>query len=82
MKAYSSASVPVSTAQLADHLAAADPNHALLELPGFLFVPGGVPIFSASGDHIGGIGIGGGSAAQDVACAEYALEQATGAGEP
>ncbi len=79
MKAYSSAAVPLSTAQLAD-LAASDPNHALTELPGFLLVPGGLPIFSAGGEHLGGIGIGGGSGEQDVACAEFAIGQLAGTG--
>lgn len=73
MKAFTSASAPYSTRLIAN-MAAKDPNHALTDVPGLLLLPGGLPIFSASGEHIGGIGIGGGSADQDEACAQAALK--------
>ncbi len=73
MKAFTSAAAPYSTKQIAD-LCASDPNHAFADIPGFLLLQGGLPIFSATGTHVGGIGIGGGSGEQDEMCAEAALQ--------
>lgn len=74
MKAFTSASVPFSTKQIAD-LVAGDPNHALTAVPGFLLLEGGLPIISESGVHIGGIGVGGGSGEQDAQCAQAGLDK-------
>lgn len=72
MKAFTSASAPFSTKQIAD-LCASDPAlQALNTIPGFLLLQGGLPILF-SGEHVGGIGVGGGSSLQDEECARFAL---------
>jgi len=72
MKAYTAASAPISTEKLAE-VNAAHPIHAFSNIPGFLLLTGGIPLFSSSGEHIGGIGIGGGSSEQDETCAQAAI---------
>lgn len=73
MKAYTSSTVPFSTKLIAD-INAKDPNHALSDIPGLLLLQGGLPIFSPNGEHLGAIGVGGGSGEQDEECAQAALK--------
>ena len=40
--------------------------------------PGGVPIITKSGAHLGGIGVSGATADQDEECAKLALSQTVG----
>ena len=71
-KAYTSAVFPMSSAEMAKY--SENPGYrAIADIPGVLLLGGGVPIFSPSGEHIGGIGVGGGYAEADEACATYAL---------
>lgn len=72
-KAYTAASFRTPTHQLAEN-AAANPAFlaSLTAIPDFTLIGGGYPI--AEGDAvIGGIGVGGGSAEQDMQVAEAAL---------
>jgi glc operon protein GlcG len=43
-------------------------------VPGTATFPGGLPILTASGKHLGRIGVSGASAEQDEACAQAALD--------
>lgn len=62
-KAYTAVASGAATAELA---ANGPPG-----LPGFVYVGGGVPL-RADGRVVGGIGVSGGTVAQDIACAEAA----------
>jgi uncharacterized protein GlcG (DUF336 family) len=70
-KAYTSAAVPMSTGDFAQ-INANTPGHVLGNIPGFVLLKGGVPIFSESGEPMGAIGVGGGSGEQDEECAKAA----------
>lgn len=72
-KAYTSATLPVSTRALAERNAA---------LPGgpygggalpVVLLPGGLPIFTKDGAHLGGIGISGATPDLDEECARAGL---------
>jgi glc operon protein GlcG len=71
MKAGTSAGFPFSSKQIAD---------IATKIPGIAFVPGiatfegGLPILTADGKHIGGIGVSGASAEQDGQCAQAGLD--------
>lgn len=71
LKAGSSAGLPFSTKQLGEFSA---------KIPGIPFVPGivtfegGLPIMTADGKHIGGIGVSGASAEQDGMCAQAGID--------
>lgn len=71
-KAYTSASVPVSTGDLAE-MNAKTPGHVFGNIPGFVLLKGGVPIISEAGEPSGAIGVGGGSGEQDEQCAFAAI---------
>jgi uncharacterized protein GlcG (DUF336 family) len=74
MKAATSASLPVSTRKFREIAK----NNALgLDLtPGMTTVAGGLPIVTADGVHLGGVGVSGGSEDQDEACAQAGLDAA------
>jgi len=71
-KAKTSSMLPVSTRQFRDIAK----NHVGgLELtPGTSTVAGGLPIITASGAHIGGVGVSGGSEDEDELCAQAGLK--------
>jgi uncharacterized protein GlcG (DUF336 family) len=43
-------------------------------VPGLAAFPGGLPVMTAGGEHIGAIGVSGGTGDQDEACAQAALD--------
>jgi glc operon protein GlcG len=71
LKANSSAMLPFSTKRLGE---------ITQRVPGFAFVPGlltfegGLPIKTAGGEHIGSIGVSGGTGEQDGLCAQAGLD--------
>jgi glc operon protein GlcG len=71
LKANTSASFPFSTKQVGE---------ITQKVPGIAFVPGivtfegGIPIKTAGGEHIGAIGVSGGTAEQDGVCAQAGLD--------
>jgi len=71
LKAHTSAAVPFSSRKFGE-VAKANPGVELV--PGTATFPGGLPILTASGKHLGGIGVSGASADQDEACAQVALD--------
>ena len=78
MKAESSARFPFPTRGLGEISFGKDGEPG--RVPGLAFIPGiaafagGLPIKTAAGDHIGGIGVSGGTADQDEVCAQVALD--------
>ena len=73
-KARSSSSLGMSTADLAS---LAEETPAIATVPGVAAIAGGVPILSADGVLIGGVGVSGASKDQDVACALAGLDDAS-----
>jgi glc operon protein GlcG len=71
LKANTSAAVPFSSRKFGE-VAKANPGVELV--PGTATFPGGLPIITASGKHLGGIGVSGASSDQDEACAQVALD--------
>jgi uncharacterized protein GlcG (DUF336 family) len=73
LKAHTSASIPVSTKELAERNLAND-NRPYLAVPGLVLLEGGLPIHTKDGQHIGAIGVSGATAELDGVCAKVGLE--------
>jgi glc operon protein GlcG len=78
MKAQSSAMFPFPTRGLGEIAFGKDgePGRTpgLAFVPGLAAFPGGLPVKTADGAHIGAIGVSGGTGDQDEACAQAALD--------
>jgi glc operon protein GlcG len=72
IKAQTSAGFPFSTKQVEEIAKTRVPGIAFI--PGIATFEGGLPIKTAAGAHIGGIGVSGASAEQDGMCAQAALD--------
>ncbi len=73
LKALTSASIPISTKELAlknEKL----PNLPYLGVPGIVLLEGGLPIITKDGEHIGSIGISGATPELDGICAQAAID--------
>lgn len=73
LKAFTSASMPVSTKDLAkrnEGLA----NGPYLAVPGIVLLEGGLPIITKDGQHIGSIGISGATPELDGICAQAGID--------
>ncbi len=70
LKAQTSAGMPRSTRELGE-INYANPARPLgiEHVPGLVVFPGGLPIMTAAGAQIGGVGVSGATADQDEACA-------------
>lgn len=73
LKAMTSASIPISTKTLAERNKKMD-NSPYSSVPGIVLLEGGLPIITKDGQHIGSIGISGGSPDLDGECAAAALK--------
>ncbi|MGB1883583.1 MAG: GlcG/HbpS family heme-binding protein [Gammaproteobacteria bacterium] len=75
LKARTSAGLPRATRALGD-IANKNPGrmHGIEQVPGLVIFPGGLPIMTAGGDHIGGIGVSGATADQDEKCAQAGID--------
>jgi uncharacterized protein GlcG (DUF336 family) len=73
LKAFTSASIPLSTKALAER-SASMPNDPYLAVPGIVLLEGGLPIITKDGQHIGSIGISGANPELDGICAQAALD--------
>ena len=74
-KARSSALSQRSTKQWGEMAFANGPSAAAF-VPGLNYFEGGLPIMSAAGEHIGGIGVSGDSGANDALCAQAGIDAA------
>jgi glc operon protein GlcG len=78
MKAQSSAWFPVPTREMQalaygkDLKGRSIPGMVLM--PGLMAMPGGLPIATADGAHVGAIGVSGGTPDEDEACAQAGLD--------
>ncbi len=73
LKALTSASIPVSTKELAERNLAND-NRPYLAVPGIVLLEGGLPIHTKDGQHLGAIGVSGATSELDGICAKAGLE--------
>ncbi len=69
LKALTSASMPISTKDLAKRNEGI-PNSPYLGVPGVVLLEGGLPILMKDGQHIGSIGISGATPELDGVCAQ------------
>jgi uncharacterized protein GlcG (DUF336 family) len=72
LKAATSAGFPFSSKQLADIAATRVPGIAFV--PGVATFEGGLPVMTASGVHIGSIGVSGAASTDDGKCAQAGLD--------
>jgi len=73
LKALTSASIPISTKDLAKRNEEI-PNGPYLGVPGIVLLEGGLPIFTQDNQHIGSIGISGATPELDGLCAQAGLD--------
>lgn len=80
MKARTSSGLPFSSRVLGEIAYGKDgePGRApgLAEVPGLAAFPGGLPIMTGDGQHIGSIGVSGATGDQDEECAQAGLDAA------
>lgn len=74
LKAMTSSSLPLSTKALAERNASLE-NKPYLAVPGIVLLEGGLPIFTKEGQHVGSIGVSGGTPEMDGLCAEAGLDK-------
>ncbi len=72
LKANTSSGFPRSTRQVGEIAQQRVPG--IVHVPGIVTFAGGLPIITASGEHIGAIGVSDGSADQDELCAQAGLD--------
>lgn len=73
LKAFTSASMPLSTKALAERNKNLD-NGPYANVPGIVLLEGGLPIITSDGQHLGAIGISGATPELDGLCAQAALD--------
>lgn len=78
LKAGTAASLGLGSGELGDKFEFSDPNRpvGMAYVDGVTVTPGGLPIYSASRQLLGGIGTSGASVDQDVACSQAGIEAA------
>jgi len=75
LKGHTSAGMPRSTRKLGEiNYSKGDRPLGIEEVPGFVVFPGGLPIMTADGEQIGGIGVSGATGDQDEACAQAGID--------
>ncbi len=73
LKAFTCASIPISTKALAERSAGMI-NSPYSDVPGIVLLEGGLPIITKDGQHIGAIGVSGASPELDGICAQAGLD--------
>lgn len=76
-KARSSAVSPRSTQQWGEMAFGGGAPGAAAFVPGIIYFEGGLPIMTAGGYHVGGIGVSGDTGANDAICAQAGIDAAT-----
>ena len=75
-KARSSAVSPRSTRQWGEMAFGGGAPGAAAFVPGIIYFEGGLPIMTAGGYHVGGIGVSGDTGANDAICAQAGIDAA------
>jgi glc operon protein GlcG len=82
MKGHTSAMLPFPTRLVAELGYGKDgapaPVPGIVEIPGIAAFAGGLPIMTAAGQQLGGIGISGATADEDEACAQAGIDAIAG----
>ncbi len=75
LKGHTASGLPRSTRELGE-MNYATPGRpvGIDQVPGFVVFPGGVPIMTAAGAQIGGVGVSGATGDQDEACAQAGID--------
>ena len=74
LKGRTSAGMPRTTRELGEiNWSRGDRPYGIEQVPGLVVFPGGVPIVTASGHQIGGVGVSGATGDQDEACAKAGI---------
>ncbi len=76
LKAETSSGFPLASRQMADVARQRAPG--IEHVPGIVIFGGGLPIITAKGEHIGAVGVSGGTPEQDEACAQAGLDAVRG----
>lgn len=76
LKAETSSGFPRSSRQMGDVARQRAPG--IEHVPGIVTFAGGLPILTAKGEHIGAVGVSGGTPDQDEACAQAGLDAVKG----
>ena len=75
LKAHTSAGFPRPTRALGEFVNKTPGQvHGIEQVPGIVIFPGGLPILTAAGAHLGGIGVSGATSDQDELCAQAAID--------
>lgn len=78
MKGHTSAMFPRATRSFAELVYGTEGKPGavpgIAEIPGIAAFPGGLPIMTATGHQIGGVGVSGATSDQDEACAQAGLD--------
>ncbi|MDA0822275.1 MAG: heme-binding protein [Proteobacteria bacterium] len=74
LKGHTASGMPRSTRKLGEINYSKDPPYGIDNVPGFVIFPGGLPILTAAGDQLGGIGVSGATGDQDEACGQAGLD--------
>ncbi len=74
LKAQTSANFPRSTRSFGEFVYRGERPHGAQHVPGVVVFPGGLPIMTADGHHIGGVGVSGATSAEDEICAQAGLD--------
>jgi len=76
LKANTSANFPFSSRMLGEIAQQRVPG--IVHVPGLVTFPGGLPIVTAKGEHLGSIGVSGATGDQDEQCAQAGLDAVKG----
>jgi glc operon protein GlcG len=74
LKGHTASGMPRSTRTLGEINYSKDPPYGIDNVPGFVIFPGGLPILTAAGDQLGGIGVSGATGDQDEACGQAGID--------
>ncbi len=74
LKGQTSANFPRSTRSFGEFVYSGDRPHGAQLVPGIVVFPGGLPIMTADGQHVGGVGVSGATSAEDEICAQAGLD--------
>lgn len=75
IKATTAASWPISSRALGErNVKMPNGPYGGGAIPGIVLLPGGLPIITADGEHLGGVGISGATPDLDEACAQAGLD--------
>jgi len=76
LKGRTSGNCPLSTGSCGEFIYTVARPHGAQHGPGLVILPGGLPIMTADGQHVGGVGVSGATSDQDEVCAQAGIDAA------